>query len=92
MPIILATWEAEIRRIMVQVQSRQKDRVTSIPMEKKLGMAVHTCHPSNCGKCNVKDCSEFSLSKKKKCDPTSKITQAKRARGMAQVVEHLPNK
>jgi hypothetical protein len=45
-PIILATWEAEIGRIIVGGQPRQK--VNETPSQ--LGTVVHTCHPSHIGK------------------------------------------
>jgi hypothetical protein len=41
-PVILAAWEAEIRRITVQDQLRQKVCKTPISTEKKLGLVVHT--------------------------------------------------
>jgi hypothetical protein len=41
MPIILATWEAAITRIMVQGQSRQKSSRNPISKEKKLGVVAH---------------------------------------------------
>jgi hypothetical protein len=42
MPVILANWEEEIRRIMVQGQPTQVQQLTS----KKLDAVAHTCHPS----------------------------------------------
>jgi hypothetical protein len=50
MHIILATWEAEIGRIVVQGQPRQKCFPDPISMEDKLGMVACTCHPRDSGK------------------------------------------
>jgi hypothetical protein len=45
-PVILATWEAEIQRIMVPGQpGLKKSLLDAISMEKKVGMVVCTCHP-----------------------------------------------
>jgi hypothetical protein len=46
MPIILATWEPEIRRIEIQGQPGQKVHKSPSP-QKKVGVVVHTCHPSH---------------------------------------------
>jgi hypothetical protein len=46
MPIILATWEAEIGRVIVQ--SRQK--VCKTPFKQWLGVVEHTYHLSYTGK------------------------------------------
>jgi hypothetical protein len=45
MPIILATWQVEIGRIMDQGQLRQKVCETPISTTKKLDMVRHACHP-----------------------------------------------
>jgi hypothetical protein len=52
-----------------------------ISTEKKLGVVAHTCHPSDDGKIAV----QASLGKKP--DPISKITRAKRAGGVVQMVD-----
>jgi hypothetical protein len=46
MPVILATWKAEIGRIVIPGQLGQKSLRDSISMEKKLGMVVNACHLS----------------------------------------------
>jgi hypothetical protein len=51
-PIILATLEAEIRRIIVSGQLRQK---SSDLNGKKLGTVAHTCHPSEFEKHKIGD-------------------------------------
>jgi hypothetical protein len=48
---ILATLEAEIRKIAVGGQSRQKVCKTS-SQTIKTGVVVHTCHPSCAGNIN----------------------------------------
>jgi hypothetical protein len=53
-------------------------------------MVVCTCHPSDCGKVKQED--EGLASPGQKLDPVSKITRAKRAGKVAQVVECPPNK
>jgi hypothetical protein len=46
-PVILATQEAEIRRIAVQDQLwAKKVQTTSISANEKLGAVVHSYHPS----------------------------------------------
>jgi hypothetical protein len=43
MPIILATWEAKIGRIVVPGQPRQKKKWMRLPSHrKKLGVVAHT--------------------------------------------------
>jgi hypothetical protein len=53
---------------------------------KKLGMVACTCHPSDSGKSKIR---EFGPVWAKKQELITKITQAKRTRGLEQVVEHL---
>jgi hypothetical protein len=50
MSVILATWEAEMGRIKIPGQPRQKSLQDPISMEKKLGVVVCSCHPSDNGK------------------------------------------
>jgi hypothetical protein len=50
MPIILATWEAEIRRILVQSQPGQKMFARPHLNGKKLGMMTCACHPGDRGR------------------------------------------
>jgi hypothetical protein len=46
MPVILATWEAQIKKIMVPCQSEKKKFARPQLSRKKLDMVVYTCHPS----------------------------------------------
>jgi hypothetical protein len=55
MPVILATWEAEIRRITVRGQLGQKVR-DPLLNGKKLGMVVHACHPRDGRKLKIENC------------------------------------
>jgi hypothetical protein len=50
MPVIPATEETEIRRIMVPDQSWLKKFVTPYLNRKKLSAVAHACHPSISGK------------------------------------------
>jgi hypothetical protein len=45
MPVISASWEAEIRRIIVQSQPRQEDPIST----NKPGMEVCACGPRHTG-------------------------------------------
>jgi hypothetical protein len=45
-PVVLATWEAKIERIVVPHQPRQK--VCETPSQSKLGSVVCTCHAKLC--------------------------------------------
>jgi hypothetical protein len=58
MPIFLASWEAEIKRITVLEQPKQKKKFHETPsLQKKLAMVVHACHPSDGRKHKQEDCS-----------------------------------
>jgi hypothetical protein len=47
MPVIPVVWEAEIRRIAIQGQPRQKVGEPLLPiLANKLGLVVHVCNPS----------------------------------------------
>jgi hypothetical protein len=58
---------------------------------KKLGMVVHACHPSYCGK-HIRGGLLFQTGQDKKQELTSKITRAKMTGVVAQVVQGLPSK
>jgi hypothetical protein len=84
MPVILATWEAEIRGIMVGVQPRQKRSQT--PSQPMPGHSGTCCMPvilAANGSINRRLMVQAGLGKEQ--DPICKITRAKRAGGMAQV-------
>jgi hypothetical protein len=52
MPIILTTWEVEIRRTEVRGQPKTK-KFTRFPVnQQKLGMVMHACHSSYAGSVN----------------------------------------
>jgi hypothetical protein len=53
MPVIPATWEAEIKRIVVSRKPRQKSSQDPSLNREKLGVVVHTCHPSYDGKYKI---------------------------------------
>jgi hypothetical protein len=85
-PVILATWEAEICRIRVQGQQRPKDLWDPHLSGEKLGLGARTCHSTYIRKPrNVGITAQDDLGKKQ--DPLSKITRAKRAEDMAQVLQ-----
>jgi hypothetical protein len=46
MPIISATWWAEMGKITVRSQRRQKVDKFLSQQQQKLGMALHACYPS----------------------------------------------
>jgi hypothetical protein len=48
-PVILATWEAEIRRIMLWGQPGEKGSQDPISTE-KAGVLIYACHVSYCRK------------------------------------------
>jgi hypothetical protein len=75
MPIILDTWEAQIRRIVVPGQLGQKIVCKTLsPWEKKLGMVALSCHPRYSGN------SIIGGSQGKKVDfIISKITREKKS-------------
>jgi hypothetical protein len=52
MPVILATWVAEIGRIVIQEQPRQKSCETPFQW-KKAGHGSNACHPSDGGKLKI---------------------------------------
>jgi hypothetical protein len=86
MPIILPTWEAKIRRIVVPGQFGQI--VHETPSQgKKVGVMMCACHPRYGRKHKI---IQASLGKMQ--DTIPKITRAKMARGMAEAVEYLPCK
>jgi hypothetical protein len=49
MPVIRATWEADIRGIKVPGQPRQNSSRDPILIHKKLCVMVHACDPSYSG-------------------------------------------
>jgi hypothetical protein len=59
--------------------------------QKKLDMGAHSCHPRYGRKCKIGG-SEVQTGLSKKGNPFSKITKAKRAGDMAQVVACSPSK
>jgi hypothetical protein len=74
-----------MRRIVLPGQARQN--IHEIPSQPIVG-----CTPliqATTGSINRRI---IQVDPEKKQDPISKITKAKRARGVAQVVEHLPSK
>jgi hypothetical protein len=78
MPIILETWEAEIRRLMVPGQISKKFARPHLKGE-QLGFGVHACHPSS----NRRHEIVFQTSLGKKRELISEITREKRAGGVA---------
>jgi hypothetical protein len=83
--IIRGTQEAENLRIMIQGQPRQKvHKTASQPISGQHGMGlssqVQERHKYDCGP-------DWHL-----LGPITKVTKAKSAEGVVQVVEHLPNK
>jgi hypothetical protein len=54
MPVNLANWKAEIRRIMGPGQTGQKKFMRSISMgNKKLSVLAFACHPCYCGQSEI---------------------------------------
>jgi hypothetical protein len=88
-PVILATWEAVIKRITVQGQSTQKfHKSLSQPTSQTWCRApvILAIWANTSWKIEVQ--ADASI----KQESVSKITRAKRAAGVAIVVEHLPSK
>jgi hypothetical protein len=93
MPVILATWEAEIRRITGSRPAWTKKLARPPPIStNKLGIVVHSYRPSYTGGIGRRISIQAGHGWGKLRDSISKITKAKRAGGEAQVVEHLPSK
>jgi hypothetical protein len=76
-PVIPAVWEAELRRITIPGQPRQKSLQDLTSTEK-------SCHTSDGGKLKIGSWCRPAWQKA----PISKMTKAKRAGDMAQAVEH----
>jgi hypothetical protein len=79
-PVIQTTWEAEIRRIVVPGQPRQKSLRPCLNVKKAGHGDTHPI-PVTVGSIKKENCG-LGLPGGKKQDPISKITRAKRARGM----------
>jgi hypothetical protein len=75
-PVIPATWEAEIRKIVVQHQPGKKVSETPISTNKP-AVVVHTCHPSYTGGIGMKIVACMGV----RHDPISKLTKAKKGWG-----------
>jgi hypothetical protein len=88
--VISTTQEAEIEKITILGQPGQKRSRDPISTE-KAGQVIRTCHPSYSGKSEM-GASWSRLAWAKSKIPISKITSAKRAGGIAQVVKCLPGK
>jgi hypothetical protein len=80
MPVIVATWEVETRRIMVSGQLISKERPHL--KGKKLGVLAHARHPSNGGKQKAREV--WSRPARAKSETISKMTRQK-GPGVAQV-------
>jgi hypothetical protein len=97
-PVILASWEAEIWKFTVVATHtlpphRQKAYTRPFLHRKKAEKAEYgnvPVSPLTGGSLQSEDQVEVSLDKKQ--HPTSKTTRAKMAGGMAQAVEHQPHK
>jgi hypothetical protein len=72
-PVILATWEAEIRRISGQSQPGKK--FPKILSQQWLGAAVYAFHPKLCGRLREGGL-QFQVHLGKKGDPISRIIRA----------------
>jgi hypothetical protein len=69
MPVILATLEAEFRRILVPCQPGQKKFARLHINGKKLGVVMNTCHPSNGGKHKIRLWSRSAWGKSENLPP-----------------------
>jgi hypothetical protein len=74
-PIILATWEAEISRIVVPGQPRQKSSWDTTSAGKTAGWVVYTYHPNNGRKHKMRGLWSWQAWQKER--PTSKISRLK---------------
>jgi hypothetical protein len=77
-PDMVDTEKAEIKRIIVQGQPRQKDQETPISTEKKLSVVMCACHPSDSGKLKIGGLFRLAGAKR----PYLKNNQCKRAGGV----------
>jgi hypothetical protein len=89
MPVILATWEAEIDWSQFKASTDKKKFSRPHLKRKKLGMVACACHSSDSWKCKIGG-SWVQAGLGEKWDCISKITTAKRVWGVAQ--DHLPSK
>jgi hypothetical protein len=80
----------DIKRIAGQGQPGTKSLQVSIFNQYKLGMVTHASHPSFMRSVNRRILVQVSLGINVR--PYPKITKAKRARTIAQVLEHMPSK
>jgi hypothetical protein len=76
MPVILATWEAEIRKIAVRDQPGQKSSWDSIPTEKSWMWWCTPVIPATVGSIKQTDDGQAHLDKKQ--DPNSKTARAQK--------------
>jgi hypothetical protein len=90
MPVSLITWEVEIGRIIVLGQLGQKSSQDCISVEKSWVWWC-VCHPSYSWKCKIGRPWVW-LAWAKNENLLQKMTRDKRARGMAEAIEHLPSK
>jgi hypothetical protein len=81
MPVILATWQAEIGRIVVRGQKGEKKTVR-LPHGKKLDMVAHACHSNYSRKPKI---GSVRTGLHKNRDPISQITRAKMAGGVVRL-------
>jgi hypothetical protein len=81
-PSYVGGWDQEDCSVWLVWAINSRDTVL---MGKKLGMVVHTCHPSDGKKSNI-------VWPRQKVRPCLKTNQSRKGRGEAQVVECLPSK